>query len=82
MSFGRMMHKILHSGYVKIDEKIIKYYTDNVDSLPAGIRGYERQDIPDFSWTAFFQEVTRGEDKGFEYNIQIGDLFYETIRER
>jgi hypothetical protein len=72
-------HKILHRGYVKIDEKVITYYTDDVDSLPAGIHGYERFDIHDFSWSAFFQEVTRGESKGFYYNIQIGDLFYETI---
>jgi len=73
------MEKTLHTGIVRIDERLVKYYHDSSDSLPPNLQYYQIDTIPDFSWTAFFQEVTRGESKGFYYNIQIGDLFYETI---
>lgn len=75
-----MGKKVLHRGIVKVDERLVVYYSDNVDSLPPNLQNYERMEIPDFSWSAFFQEVTRGEaEKDFWYNIQIGDLFYETL---
>jgi hypothetical protein len=73
--------RTIHFGYVADGEnRITRYFTDDRDSLPADIRGYtiEQYVKNQWSWTAFFYEVFKGEKEGFRYNIQIGDLFYET----
>lgn len=71
------MNKVLYTGTK--DNKV--YWTDDKDSLPADIENFAMHGFKDFSYSSFLVGTLMGEERGFEYNIQIGELFYETPEE-
>jgi hypothetical protein len=67
--------RILHYGTSYAG---IRYVTDNVDSFPGDIRNYEHKTWENFSWLEMYEEIKELEKLGFKFNVQIGDMFYET----
>ena len=84
------MTKTIYSGYTRREDFdtgegsppfIYKtyYWTDNKDSLPPDIAGFDSEEIPNFSYVELMKHAMQKEYEGHSINVQVGEkFFYET----